>query len=127
AIRSFYRFLKERYGYEAPLQRFRSINAPRYSPRDIPTEEQIIKLFQTVRQYAQDPILELLGYRFMLDLGLRLSEVANIKWKDVNMGTRTIVIHSKGKKTHVLPLAGELYQLLHEIHCNHNPSPIYVM
>jgi integrase len=125
AIRSFYRFLKERFGYEPPLQRFRAIKAPRYSPRDIPSDEQIEVLFQVVDRYAGDPVLEQLGYRFMLHLGLRLSEVAKIKWKDINLGTRTIVIHSKGKKTHVLPLAGKLYQLLQEV--QYQPVATYLL
>ncbi|WP_373231959.1 tyrosine-type recombinase/integrase [Cohnella sp.] len=115
AIRAFYRFLRDRYGYAPPIQRFRAISAPRYSPRDIPTNDQINELFQIIAQYAKNPTLDLLGYRFMLDLGLRLSEVAKIKWNDLNLGTRTIVIHSKGKKNHVMPLAGELYTLLKKV------------
>lgn len=114
AIRSFYRFLRERFGFEAPLQRFRAIKAPRYKPRDIPTSQQIEAFFHVVRRYAGEPVREQIGYRLMLDLGLRLSEAANIKWKDVNLGTRTIVIHSKGKKSHILPLGGQLYSLLQE-------------
>lgn len=125
AIRSFYRFLKDRFGYEPPLQRFRSITAPRYSPREIPTDEQIESFFQVVDRYAKLPDLEQLGYRFMLHLGLRLTEVAKIKWEDINLGTRTIVIHSKGKKTHVLPLAGKLYELLQTIQCP--PTTKYIL
>lgn len=125
AIRSFYRFLRERFGYEPPLQRFRAIKAPRYKPRDIPTDQQIEAFFHVVRRYAGDPVREQIGYRLMLHLGLRLSEVANIKWKDINLGTRTIVIHSKGKKTHVLPLAGKLYQLLREL--QYQPMTTYLM
>lgn len=45
AIRSFYRFLHERFGFESPLQRFRSIKAPRYSPRELPTDQQIEAFF----------------------------------------------------------------------------------
>ncbi|MGG6314597.1 tyrosine-type recombinase/integrase, partial [Paenibacillus macerans] len=112
SIRSFYLFLQEKFGYEPPLQRFRSIKAPRYSPRELPTDQQIESFFEVVSLYARNPSLELIGYRLMYQLGLRLSEVANIKWEDINLGTRTIVIHSKGKKTHVLPLAGKLLQLL---------------
>ncbi|WP_171653125.1 tyrosine-type recombinase/integrase [Paenibacillus foliorum] len=125
AIRSFYRYLKERFGYEPPLQRFRAIKAPRYKPRDIPTDQHIEAFFHVVRRYAGDPVREQIGYRLMLHLGLRLSEVAKIKWKDINLGTRTIVIHSKGKKTHVLPLVGKLYQLLREL--QYQPMTTYLM
>ncbi len=115
AIRSFFRYLKECFGYQPPLQRFRAIKAPRYKPRDIPTDQQVEAFFHVVKRYAEDPVREQIGYRLMLHLGLRLSEVANMKWKDINLGTRTIVIHNKGKKTHILPLAGKLYPLLREL------------
>ncbi|OMD87944.1 MULTISPECIES: tyrosine-type recombinase/integrase [Paenibacillus] len=125
AIRSFYRFLHERFGYEPPLQRFRSIKSPRYSPRELPTEKQIEAFFHVVEQYARNPVLEQLGYRLMFHLGLRLSEVAQIKWSDINLGTRTIVIHSKGKKSHVLPFVGSLNSLLQEL--QKQPRTTYLM
>lgn len=99
----------------SPLQRFRSVKAPRYSPRELPTDQQIEAFFHVVEQYARNPVREQIGYRLMFHLGLRLSEVAQIKWSDINLGTRTIVIHSKGKKSHVLPLVGSLYSLLQEL------------
>jgi len=125
AIRSFYYFLQMRFGYHPPLRRFRSVNAPRYSPRDLPTDQQIETFFQVVDRYAENPLLEQIGYRFMLHLGLRLSEVAKIRWKDINLGTRTIVIHSKGKKTHVLPLSSNLSSLLHKL--QNQPLTTYLM
>ncbi|MEK3968389.1 tyrosine-type recombinase/integrase [Paenibacillus sp. FSL H7-0323] len=125
SIRSFYHFLHRRFGYQPPLQRFRSVKAPRYSPRELPTDQQIEAFFYVVAQYARNPVREEIGYRLMFHLGLRLSEVAQIKWSDVNLGTRTIVIHSKGKKSHILPLVGKLYSLLRELHTQ--PSTTYLM
>lgn len=115
AIRSFYMFLKDRFGYVPPLQRFRAIKAPSYRSRDMPTDEQIEAFFLVVDQYATDPLREQIAYLFMLNLGLRLSEVAQIKWENINLETRTIVIHSKGKRSHLLPLAGKLYESLKQI------------
>lgn len=45
----------------------------------------------------------------MLALGLRSSEVSQISWEDINFGIRTIKIHSKGEKSHVLPLVENLH------------------
>lgn len=111
-IRAFFCYLYERFGYNPPHRRLRAIKAPPYKTRDIPTDQQIETFFQMVARYAADPVREHLAYRLMLDLGLRVSEVAHIKWIDINLETRTIVIHSKGKKSHYLPLAGCLYQYL---------------
>ncbi|WP_027087968.1 tyrosine-type recombinase/integrase [Cohnella panacarvi] len=111
-IRAFFCYLYERFGFDPPLQRFRAIKAPSYKPRDIPTDQQLEAFFQVVDRYAIDPVREHLGYRLMLDLGLRVSEVSRIRWSDINLETRTIVIRSKKKKNHYLPLAGKLYPLL---------------
>ncbi|MGO4548094.1 tyrosine-type recombinase/integrase [Paenibacillus sp. 2TAB23] len=114
SIRSFYHYLKDRFGFEPPLRRFRSIKAPRYHHRELPTEQEVETFFNVVEQYAANPLHEQIGYRFMYDLGLRLSEVSKIKWSDINMGTRRIVVHSKGKKSHILYLNGQLFELLQE-------------
>ncbi|OMD92781.1 tyrosine-type recombinase/integrase [Paenibacillus odorifer] len=112
AIRTFFSYLEEHYCYNPPLQRFRAIKAPRYKARDLPTDEQIISFFRVVEQYAEDPTREQIGYRLLVELGLRLSEAAQVTWGDINLGTRTIMIHSKGKRSHILPLRGKLYDCL---------------
>ncbi|WP_313638312.1 tyrosine-type recombinase/integrase [Paenibacillus sp.] len=121
AIRSFFYYLQKYYGYNPPLQRFRAIKAPRYKARELPTDEQIKCFFLVVEQYAEDPIREQIGYRLLVELGLRLSEAARVTWGDINLGTRTIVIHSKGKRSHTLPLVGKLYACLQQAR-NQQPS-----
>jgi integrase/recombinase XerD len=114
-IRSFFYYLQKQYGNNPPLQRFRSIKAPRYKARELPTDEQINCYFRVVEQYAVDPIREQIGFRLLIELGLRLSEAARVTWGDVNLGVRTIVIHSKGNRSHTLPLVGKLYDCLQQI------------
>lgn len=121
AIRSFFYYLQKQYGYNPPLQRFQAIKAHRYKARELPTDEQINCFFQVVEQYAEDPIREQIGYRLLVELGLRLSEAARVTWRDINLETRTIVIHSKGKRSHTLPLVGKLYDCLQKAR-NHQPS-----
>ena len=126
AIRSFYYFLQERYGYSPPLQRFRAIKAPRYHSRDTPTEQQIEVFFQVVARYSKQPNRDQIGYRLLLQLGLRLSEAAQVTWGDINLGTRTLRIHSKGNRSHILPLAGKLLHMIQQA-WNGQPSSEYVL
>ncbi|MFC6232505.1 tyrosine-type recombinase/integrase [Paenibacillus allorhizosphaerae] len=112
AIRSFFYYLQKQFGHTPPLRRFRAIKAPRYKAREIPPDEQIEHFFQAVDLYAEDPVREQIGYRLLLELGLRLSEAAKVTWGDINLGVRTIMIHSKGKRSHTLPLVGRLYDCL---------------
>jgi integrase/recombinase XerD len=60
-------------------------------------------------------------YCFMgfLLTGMRFSELANLKWKDVNLNARTIFVHSHGDfvtKTHngerIIPIGNDLLKLL---------------
>jgi integrase len=124
AIRCFYYFLQENFGYTPPLRRFNAIKAPRYKSRELPTEKQIETFFLTVDQYSHNPVLDHIGYRLLLDLGLRLMEAAQVTWGDINLGTRTILIRSKGHKSHVLPLAGSLYQYIKKAYCHQCPNEL---
>ncbi|SDO87517.1 integrase/recombinase XerD [Paenibacillus sp. yr247] len=121
SIRSFYKYLQEQHGYIPPLQRFRAIKAPRYKARELPNDEQIKSFFQVVDQYAKDPVREQIGYRLLVELGLRLSEAGRVTWGDINLEVRTIAIHSKGKRSHTLPLVGKLYHCLQQAR-NQQPS-----
>lgn len=111
-VKDFFQFLKETFGFPNPAVRLKSIKAPRYKERQIPTDIEIHRFLQVVKIYSDTPLLESISFRLMLDLGLRSNEVGKIAWKDINLGCKTICIHSKGGKEHVLPLVGELYQLV---------------
>lgn len=122
AVKSFFLFLKKTYGFPNPSRKIKSIKAPRYRFRDLPTAEQINSFFEVIETYAEDPLLERTAFQFMLTLGLRSMEVSQISWKDINMDIRTICIHSKGGKYHELPLAGKLYRDLEMLRGISSPS-----
>ncbi|MBG9734957.1 tyrosine-type recombinase/integrase [Paenibacillus alvei] len=108
-VKSFFRFLNKRFGNPNPAINLKSIPAPRYRYRRLPTHQQLNKFFEVVATYSNDPILEETAFRLMLDLGFRCSEVSQVSIEDINFTTRTIAIHSKGGNHHFLPLAGRLY------------------
>lgn len=114
-IRSFFLFLKDRFGFPAPLQSFRAIKAPRYKSRKIPTTQQLDRFFEVINTYSVSPCHDRVAYGLLLYLGLRLSEASRVTWSDINFGNKTIAIHSKGGKKHLLPLAGVLYKSICEL------------
>jgi integrase/recombinase XerD len=109
SIKNFFRFLTKTYGFPDPSKRLKSIKAPRYRFRNLPSEDQINAFLGVIETYSEDPLLERIAFQFMITLGMRSMEVVQISWKDINMAIRTICIHSKGGKYHELPLAGQLY------------------
>jgi integrase len=112
AVKQFFQFLERKYGFPTPARKLRSIKAPRYKYRDLPTKNQIITLLEVIDQYSDYPILERVAFRLMFSLGLRSIEITRLSWDDINLNTRTIRIHGKGNRYDILPLRGELYKEL---------------
>ncbi|MBT2293719.1 tyrosine-type recombinase/integrase [Paenibacillus albidus] len=111
-IKNFFAYLKKSFGFRNPARKLKSIKAPRYHFRDLPTEEQLIEFFNVIDMYSESPLFESVAFQLMVTLGLRSMEVSHVSWNDINMGTKTIMIQSKGGKYHILPLAGKLYRNL---------------
>jgi integrase/recombinase XerD len=125
AIKGFFQFLKRKYGFPDPSKKLKSLKAPRYGFRELPTNEQITGFFNVIDRYSDDPVLERIAFRFMLSLGLRSIEVVRILWDDINFGIKTIRIHGKGDRYDTLPLVGNLYDDLRKIQGS-SPSSKYL-
>ncbi|MGE7057263.1 tyrosine-type recombinase/integrase, partial [Paenibacillus glucanolyticus] len=108
SVKAFFQYLNKTLGYPNLAFRLRSVSAPRYRSRELPNKKQILVFFQTVDMYSDNPVFERAAFRLMLDLGMRSSEVSKVSWKDIHLNHKTITIHSKGGKEHVLPLTGRL-------------------
>ncbi|MDR4886318.1 site-specific integrase [Fredinandcohnia sp. QZ13] len=115
ALRQFFQFLQQKYGFPNPARRLKSIKAPRYKYRDVPTDEEISTFLKTINQYSDHPAIERVAFRFMYSLGLRSIEVARLSWDDINFATKTVRIHGKGDRYDLLPLVGKLYEDLQSI------------
>jgi len=120
AIKNFFVFLKKTFSFPDPARKIKSIKASRYHFRDLPTEEQLFTFFDVIDVYSQNPLLESIAFQFMLTLGLRSIEVSHVSWNDINMEIKTITIHGKGGKSHMLPLTRKLYRDLEM--CKRLPS-----
>lgn len=112
ALRTFYNFLIERYNLKHNI--FKLIKLKK-NPRKLPlilSESFIKKLFDSI------DTTELLGYRnyIILDLlyscGLRISELVNLKIKNIYLNNAQILIYGKGKKERFLPLHKNLVQMI---------------
>lgn len=108
SIKKFFRFLKKRYGFPNSSSKLKSIKAPRYRYRELPTEDELTNFFNVINTYSDQPVFERIAFRLLLNIGLRSNEAAQVKWKDINLSIGSISIHSKGGKHHKLPLVGEL-------------------
>lgn len=124
AIKQLFQFLHGKYGFPNPARKLKSIKAPRYKYRELPTPEQINIFLGVINQYSDNPVLERVGFRLMYSLGLRSIEVARLTWNDINLETKTIRIHGKGNRYDMLPLEGQLYEDFQMIK---HPHPTYIL
>ncbi|MGF9712496.1 site-specific integrase [Paenibacillus sp. JMULE4] len=76
----------------------------KYLYRDLPTDAELQNFYQTILRHSDQPILELAAFGLMLLLGLRIHEVASIRYEDLNIENKTISVFGKNEKSVLLPL-----------------------
>lgn len=111
--------LKEDVGRNLP-----NIKASEYFYRDLPAPEDLEALFKSIKIYSPNPNSDLLAFCFIAYLGIRVCELYKLRWEDINLGHKTVVIHSKGKKKHMLPIPEVICDLLN-IHINDENGYIF--
>ncbi|MFC1522844.1 tyrosine-type recombinase/integrase [Elusimicrobiota bacterium] len=89
-----------------PLKEVRLFKEERV-PVKVLSQEEKERLLREASDFLR-PILVM-----ALKTGMRQGEILNLKWKDVNLGTRTIsVTHTKSKKLREIPIHSDLEELL---------------
>ncbi|MEZ0180267.1 tyrosine-type recombinase/integrase ['Camptotheca acuminata' phytoplasma] len=112
SLKTFYNFLMERYNFKSNIfyfMKFKKI--AKKIPKILP-EEFIQKLFDSIS------LSDVLSYRnyIILDLlyscGLRVSELINLKIKDISFDDEQILVCGKGKKERLVPFHKNLLIML---------------
>jgi integrase/recombinase XerD len=98
AFRSFFGYLFTSGLYDFD---YRCLRLPKikYRERRVPSDEEVIKLFQ-----ALDNDEDRLALLLLVDCGLRVTELASIKLKNINLEDTSILINGKGGKTRTIYL-----------------------
>lgn len=90
----------------------------RYYYRELPTDAELQCFFHNIQLYSDHPTLELTAFGLMLCLGLRIHEVANIRYQDINVENRTISVFGKNEKSAILPLPDPLQNYFQKLVVN---------
>ncbi|MDM5338512.1 site-specific integrase [Fictibacillus enclensis] len=94
------------------MNRIIGIPSEELDSRRIPQNEELQHFFDTVHMYSENYQEEILAYQFMLFLGLRISEVIQLKWKDINLEDPSIIIKGKGGVYSKMPLPAPIIERL---------------
>ncbi|GHV42667.1 integrase [Synergistales bacterium] len=102
ALRSFFSYLKE-YGFlERDVARsLQGPSAPRGIPRALSTEA-VEKLFEAAEN-SEDPVRDVAILELFYGCGLRISELVSLKWNDIDMEERWLIVLGKGDKERRMP------------------------
>lgn len=105
--RSFYRFLGQRYGLEEnPAKGLRLPKAERRLPRVL-DRTQIETVFRYAEALAEDgafgPVRDLALLELFYSTGMRLSEVAGLDLRDVDVVSQQAKVRGKGRKERLVP------------------------
>lgn len=116
AISSFYNYLR-REGYEVnnPCRYQSRRKLPKRLPNTLNCEE-------LSRAYQQSSGCVKLMLGLLITTGMRLQEMLELTWEDIDTSTGTINIHGKGNKERRVKTTAEIAQFLHEIGRTQNPK-----
>jgi len=100
--------LAVKYGYliSNPFKQVNKVQTPKKKPKFL-TLKQAEELLSLTKEKS------IYQYIFIaLNTGARISEVCNLKWKDVDLENHIIHIHGKGSKERTVPIPKQLFEFL---------------
>lgn len=102
SLRGFFAFLKERGVLDRdPARSLRGPSAPRGLPRAL-SEEAVNRMF-AMAEASDSPVRDVAVMELLYGCGLRISELTGLKWADVDLVERWIVVLGKGDKERRVP------------------------
>ncbi len=115
ALRSFYHWFRQarQPQHVSPVQGIRAPKAPKRLPAVLDAD--------AVTQLVEIPSDEVLSTRdrALLELfyssGLRLSEVASLRWGDLDLADASVRVLGKGSKTRIVPVGSKALEALHAL------------
>lgn len=128
SLRSFFDFLikKKYYNVENPAKLIDLINTTKLSTHTYLTVEQAHKVLEASLRRKM-AVRDSLMVKFMLYLGLRVSEVSKLDLTNINLNTHSLLVHGKGNKERFIPLSSDIEQDIIkylEFRTEHYKSPI---
>ncbi|MDR1978712.1 MAG: tyrosine recombinase XerC [Synergistaceae bacterium] len=102
ALRSFFSYLKKTGVLEHDVSRtLRGPSAPRNIPRALSTEA--VNVLFEMASHSEEPVRDTAIVEILYGCGLRISELVGLKWDNVDMEERWLIILGKGSKERRVP------------------------
>ena len=122
SLRRFFAFLKERGILERdPARSLRGPAAPRGLPRAL-SEEAVGRMFD-MAEASESPVRDVAVMELLYGCGLRISELTGLKWADVDLDERWIVVLGKGDKERRVPFGACARRALERLGTQRDAGP----
>lgn len=124
AIRAFWSWLASEEIIEAnPFDRIKIPKPPKKVIMPF-TEDQIKALIAVINTHSATGFRDCTIILTLLDTGLRVTELANLKLEDVNLNQRSLKVCGKGAKERVVPVGGRVQRAIAKYVNRYRPNPV---
>ena len=114
-LRSFYKYLlKQKFISKDPTWKLRTLKTPKKIPHFINEQEINSLLDNRTSEESHHYKREVLIIELLYGTGIRLSELINIKHKDINTHQQVIKVLGKRNKERIIPFSKNLHQIIEQ-------------
>ena len=125
SLRGFFAYLKKRKILDGnPARGLRGPAAPKNLPRAI-SEEAVIKMIDAAG-VSEEPLRDTAVIELLYGCGLRISELSGLKWQDIDIEERWLVVLGKGDKERRVPFGRYAQKALSELRTQEGEQGVYV-
>lgn len=88
------------------------------------TDEQLRALLATIDTHSSSGFRNWTIIIMLLDTGLRVSELCNLKLEDTNINERSLKVYGKGAKERIVPIGGTVQRAIAKYIKRYRPEPV---
>jgi integrase/recombinase XerC len=121
ALRSFFSFtMKLGSINNNPIKTIKGVTSPRPLPKAV-SRETIDKMLELVKE-SKNRERDTLIFELLYGAGLRISELASLKWEDIDNDSRWLIVSGKGDKQRRVPFGRFAAKAIEDVHnkCGQN-------
>lgn len=83
-----------------------------YKLPEITTADNIIKIYQLAAEAENNPLKVMVIFELLYGCSLRVSEICQVKLKDIDFTKRTLRVLGKGRKTRIVPVGTKSIEII---------------